>query len=122
MPAFNVTFSIGAPTGTGGPSGAGGRLAPETIQKTIRADFGSMRQCYEKALAKKADLRGRITVAFTIERDGSVSNAELAPSADALVDPVVTACVVARFAALKFPRPDGGIVKVVYPIIFNAAD
>ncbi len=34
----------------------------------------------------------------------------------------VTSCVLARFKALKFPEPlGGGVVKVNYPFVFQAA-
>jgi len=34
-------------------------------------------------------------------------------------DPTVTECVVSIFKELRFPRPQGGILTVVYPIIFK---
>jgi hypothetical protein len=41
--------------------------------------------------------------------------------APALDDAEVVACIVGRFAKLTFPKPEGGIVTVVYPIIFAPA-
>jgi hypothetical protein len=38
------------------------------------------------------------------------------------VDNAVVACVVRGFGTIRFPAPEGGIVTVVYPIIFNPAD
>jgi len=49
-----------------------------------------------------------------------VQNADLATS---LPDAAVIACVVERYRAVTFPPPEGGgIVKVVYPILFEPDD
>lgn len=105
------------------------RLPPPVIQRVVRADFDDMRKCYEAGLARDPKLEGKITVRFVIERDGSVSTphdvedswrkggAQATPSVH-LTDRGVIDCILARFAALKFPKPDGDTVTVVYPIIF----
>jgi hypothetical protein len=118
-----------------------GRIPPELIQKVVRANFAEMRRCYEAGLARTPTLRGKITTKFVIARDGTVSSAddvhdttplamEFPPefqlpdpaSEPRFPDPAVVACVVARFKALTFPEPEGGIVTVVYPIIFAPGD
>jgi hypothetical protein len=38
-----------------------------------------------------------------------------------LPDPHVIKCVIRGFQSLRFPEPEGGIVTVVYPIIFSPA-
>jgi hypothetical protein len=39
-----------------------------------------------------------------------------------LPDQSVVQCVVRGFGNLSFPQPEGGMVTVVYPIIFNPGD
>lgn len=56
-------------------------------------------------------------MAFTIGLDGSVL--DTADHGSEMPDSNVTNCVVNGFRALRFPLPDGGNVKVVYPIQFN---
>jgi hypothetical protein len=97
-----------------------GRLAPEVIQRTVRATFGGFRLCYERALKSNPLLKGRVSVKFVIELDGHVVRAQDAGSE--LPDADVVACVVKQFATLVFPPPEGGIVTVVYPIIFTPGD
>ncbi len=53
-----------------------------------------------------------------IALDGSVSNAGSSPSST-MPDKEVINCVVSNFYNLKFPPPDGGIVRVTYPIAFD---
>lgn len=126
------------------PSKVRGRLPPEVIQKIVRDNFGPMRKCYEAGLARDPTLKGKISTRFVIELDGHVSSAldnddaGEDPSLAALrgtahdprrsqeeprfPDPKVVACVVARFNLMTFPKPEGGKVTVVYPIIFTPSD
>ena len=112
--------------------GVNGRLPPEVIQRVVRAAFDVPRACYEEGLRRKPTLGGKVTVHFVIGRDGLVSEASLAslspeladvapsPSGPpALDDAKVSACVVDSFRTLVFPKPEGGIVTVVYPLIFS---
>jgi hypothetical protein len=88
--------------------------------------------------ARDPQLTGKILTRFVIGRDGKVESAMEAQDApqsplmtEAMAqddqshrqaprfpDAEVTACVMERFKALTFPQPEGGIVTVVYPIVF----
>jgi hypothetical protein len=39
-----------------------------------------------------------------------------------LPDREVIRCVIAEYRKLQFPKPEGGVVTVVYPIVFNPSD
>jgi hypothetical protein len=97
-----------------------GRLPPEAIQRVVRLNFGRFRLCYEAGLRTNPGLQGRVAVKFIIDRTGAVSFATEAGSD--LVDRQVSRCVVRAFADLSFPPPEGGMVTVVYPILFSAGD
>jgi len=97
--------------------GGGGRLPPEVIQRVMRDNFGQFRVCYENGLRNCPNLQGRVSVRFTIARDGSVKNARAVGSD--LPDRAVSACVVRKVGGLRFPMPEGGPVTVVYPIMFS---
>jgi hypothetical protein len=56
-------------------------------------------------------------VRFVIGRDGSVSNVSDAGSD--LADAGAKECVTRAFYGLRFPVPEGGIVTVVYPLLFR---
>lgn len=94
-----------------------GRLPPADIQRVVRASFAPMRICYENELRRHPDLTGSVLTKFLIERDGSVSGVTLAQGST-LGDPVAP-CVSQAFRTLVFPKPEGGRVAVVYPILFN---
>jgi hypothetical protein len=98
----------------------GGRLPPKVIQRIVRQHYGRFRLCYEQGLRNNPNLRGRFSVRFIIGRDGSVSNVGNAGSD--LPDPGVVQCVTRAYYGLSFPQPEGGIVTVVYPIMFSPGD
>jgi hypothetical protein len=99
-----------------GATQVSGRLPPEVIQRIVRQNYGRFRMCYEEGLARNPNLEGRVSVRFVIGRDGSVSN--VANGGSDLPDNGVVQCVVRAYYGLSFPQPEGGIVTVVYPIMF----
>ncbi len=103
-----------------GTTQVNGRLPPEVIQRIVRQNFGRFRLCYENGLRNNPTLSGRVSVKFVIDRSGAVSTAQ--DGGSELPDQGVISCVVRGFGNLSFPQPEGGIVTVVYPIIFNPGD
>ena len=104
----------------GGGSGTqvNGRLPPESIQRVVRQSFGRLRGCYAAGLEKNPDLEGRVSVKFVIDREGQVALAS--PWSDTtLPDASVARCVTRAYQAMTFPKPEGGIVTVVYPVVFT---
>lgn len=94
-----------------------GRIPPEVIQRVVRQSFGRFRGCYEAGLRSNPNLSGRVSVAFTVGRDGAVGM--VANAGSDLPDSGVVSCVVKQFYGLSFPAPEAGVVKVTYPIMFN---
>lgn len=109
-----------SPTLRQGTTQVNGRLPPEVIQRIVRQNFGRFRLCYENGLRNNPTLSGRVSVKFVIDRSGAVSTAQ--DGGSELPDQGVISCVVRGFGNLSFPQPEGGIVTVVYPIIFNPGD
>ncbi len=94
-----------------------GRLPPEAIQRIVRQNFGRLRMCYQRGLERDPGLEGRVAVKFVIDREGEVSMASVAERS--LDDESVAQCVARTFHTMSFPKPEGGIVTVVYPIVFE---
>ena len=136
--AFVGTYKQSLPSGRcGGPcerqcdeGGAGrrefgrrgeiGRLAPEVIQAIVRDRYAAMKDCYETGLRSNPNLQGRVSTHFVIDVDGTVSN--VSNESSTLPDPQTVRCVLDVFSELCFPSPEGGIVTVVYPIMFSPGD
>jgi pSer/pThr/pTyr-binding forkhead associated (FHA) protein len=100
-----------------GATTVSGRLPPEVIQRIVRQNYGRFRQCYEQGLSRNPNLEGRVQVRFVIGRDGSVSN--VGNGGSDIPDSAVVQCVIRNYYGLSFPQPEGGIVTVVYPIMFS---
>jgi hypothetical protein len=109
-----------APSVRQGATQVNGRLPQEVIQRIVRQNFGRFRLCYENGMRTNPNLAGRVTVKFVIDRSGSVATAQ--DGGSEIPDQGVVACVVRGFGNLSFPQPEGGIVTVVYPIIFNPGE
>jgi hypothetical protein len=93
-----------------------GRIPPEIIQRIVRRDYPVYRSCYQKGLAKKANLAGRVAVRFVIDKSGKVSEAR--DNGSTLPDAKVVECILGEFRKLVFPEPEGGTVTVDYPMEF----
>jgi Ca-activated chloride channel family protein len=103
-----------------GATSVSGRLPPEVVQRIVRQNFGRFRLCYESALRNNPSLKGRVAVRFLIGRDGKTS--AVGDGGSDLPDGSVVTCVVRAFYGLQFPEPEGGVVTVVYPIMFSPGD
>jgi hypothetical protein len=95
-----------------------GRLPAEVVRRIVRRNHPRFRHCYEKGLLTNPSLEGRVSVRFVIGRDGAVTH--VADAGSDLPDPGVVRCVSNAFYDIGFPKPEGGIVSVVYPIALQA--
>jgi hypothetical protein len=95
-----------------------GALDRSLIDKVIKAKMAQIRYCYQRELQKDPSLGGKISIKFTIAKDGSVSKASV--NSTTINNGAVESCVVGRFYKMQFPEPKGGgIVIVKYPFIFS---
>lgn len=97
-----------------------GRLPPAEIQRIVRTAFPAYRACYEDGLRRTPTLAGTVAIRFVIAADGALRWPQV-EHAD-LPDPAVIGCLLTAFLPLAFPAPEGGIVTVVYPIMFSPGD
>jgi TPR repeat protein len=114
-----ASAASGRPTVRFGDATISGKLSSEAVQRVVRQNFGRFRLCYENGLKTNPSLKGKVTVRFTIGRDGTVANPGPGPSD--LSDAAVVSCVVRSFSFLTFPAPESGAATVDYPITFAPA-
>ena len=93
-------------------------LGRDAIKRTIHGKIGSIKRCYERALAQKPDLTGRVAVRFVVDASGNVTSAVSAPQST-MPDPDVVSCVLGIFRGLSFPPHDGGPTAILYPFDFQ---
>src|SRR5262249_13836295 len=94
-----------------------GRLAPDVIQAAVKTREGLVRLCYASVLRNNPALDGGVDTRFVIGNDGETSH--IANGGSDLPDNATLTCVLDTFRGLTFPRPEGGIVTVSYPIMLT---
>ncbi len=120
---------FGSGGGSFGPKGKGGvsantgdpiimgALDRALIDAVIKRKLSQIKFCYQRELQKNPELAGKVSIKFTIAKDGTVSSAS-APT-NTMKNAAVDACIIERFKQMQFPEPKGGgIVIVTYPFIF----
>ena len=90
-----------------------GRLDAAAIREVVREHRDQLGFCFAWQLHQNPDLRGSITMEFTIGEDGRVTRAEVAD--DQLGDETVLRCFRGVTSRMRFPAPEGGEVQVRYP-------
>jgi TonB family protein len=104
----------GADPGTAKPKGS---MDKEIIAKVVRERMPEVKTCYERELAEKPELKGRVVVKFTIGLEGKVVTSVLERST--LGVPRAENCIVQAIKGWEFPRPADGDVEVSYPFVFE---
>ncbi|HOX47189.1 MAG TPA: TonB family protein [Myxococcota bacterium] len=97
-----------------------GSLDREVIMRVFRQRRGQLQSCYERGLRRNPTLEGRVTLRFTIDERGRVTEARSAPSA--LGDREVEACLVSRLKSWTFPGPQAGSVQIAFPLVFRPGE
>lgn len=105
------------PTLRQGSTTVSGRLAPEVIQRVVRQNYGRFRLCYENGLRANPTLMGKVVARYTIDATGKT--VDVKDGGSTLADAAVVQCVLRGFGNFVYPKPDGGVVVVSYPILFE---
>jgi hypothetical protein len=93
-----------------------GGLTAAAIRSGVHGEAARLRACYEHGLSVNPHLAGTVTVSFSVDDHGAVSDVETASDA---IPADVTSCIQAAFNAMTFAPAKNPPAKVVYPIDFN---
>ena len=125
----------GSGYGRGGGAGFGGRgtrspvvrqakaevqgaLDKDIIRRIVRAHINEVRYCYNQALARDPNAKGRVAVQFTIGGTGKVPSAVVQETT--MKDAGVGNCIAQAVRRWTFPKPEGGgSVIVTYPFVLE---
>ena len=95
--------------------GATGR---EVIRRVVRAHINEVRHCYDQGLTRNPQLKGRVTIQFTIDASGKVPAATVQDST--IGDQGVASCIAKAVRRWSFPKPSGaGHTMVNYPFVLT---
>jgi hypothetical protein len=98
--------------------GWGGGLSREQVRRVVVANAGAVQACYEIEAQKDPALRGGVSIQWTIDAGGDVTDANLASST--LHSPRVEGCVLAQVRTWHFPSSDRA-VTLTFPFVFGIA-
>jgi TonB family protein len=113
---------VAAPLAAGGagpdpaPVTVKGSVDKEVVRGVVKKHLPEVKACYERELAEKPELEGRVVVRFTIGGEGRVVAAVLETST--LGTPRAENCMVAAVRGWEFPKPASGEAVVSYPFAF----
>lgn len=97
-----------------------GPISGAEISRVLKHNMRAMRDCYEHALKRDPTLAGKVELRFTIEESGRVE--DVAVESTSLKSVQLAACIADRSKAWRFPKPNGEVVAVTYPIVFMRAE
>ena len=101
-----------------GRLGGGSTSPPESdraaAHRVVEAHKSSIKYCYEKELANKPDLAGRVVTRFKVDETGAVTEANVTSST--LGDANVETCVLNQIRSWKFPAK---ATTIIYPFRFE---
>ncbi|HOU52878.1 MAG TPA: TonB family protein [Myxococcota bacterium] len=100
-----------------GGMGATGFCQRNNIQAVVMQRAGAIRACYEQQLQIYESLAGKVSVRWTIDLEGRVSDATVVDSS--LGNDAVVQCVLRTIRNMRFAKPEGGICVVQWPFVFN---
>ncbi len=134
--------SVGAPAGSATPSstttelstdaGAGQKLeekadkkkdpgrSPEELRAQIQTRREESRKCYDDAKKINPKLEGQVSVNFSVDVKGKVTEASLDSEQTTLTDEKVTSCLITFIKTFQFPESQRGMEsKIRYPFVFT---
>ncbi len=83
----------------------------------VKARQGLIKACYENALKRNPNLKGRVSIRFTILETGGL--ADIVAAQNALGSPEVASCIVQTMKSWRTQFRPSGPVTVEYPFVFS---
>ena len=91
-----------------------GSLSKDVIRRVVHRHLNEVKFCYERELASRPDLSGRVSIKFLINGMGAVQSSAATDST--LGNAALDTCIAMAVRRWTFPQPEGGgVVIVTYP-------
>jgi hypothetical protein len=94
----------------------GGEEDTQKLTRAIREHSGDYRACYEKGLAKKPELEGKVIFRIDIQAEGAFSNVRKQESS--LPDEAIVSCVQKALAKVRVDQRERKGVTLELPLVF----
>ena len=104
-------------TERGDEVGGSGEFDSNLVVQTIKTRLRAIQMCYEQQLRRNPTLAGKVTIEFTIQPRGNVTDVHVKENSTG--DSAVATCVANTVGLFRFnPGPEGGSVTYAYPFVF----
>jgi TonB family protein len=104
-------------TERGDEVGGAGEFDSNLVVQTIKTRLRAIQMCYEQQLRRNPTLAGKVTIEFTIQPRGNVTDVHVKENSTG--DSAVATCVANTVGTFRFnPGPEGGSVTYAYPFVF----
>jgi TonB family protein len=104
-------------TERGDEVGGAGEFDANLVVQTIKTRLRAIQMCYEQQLRRNPTLAGKVTIEFTIQPRGNVTDVHVKDNTTG--DAAVGTCVANTVSLFRFnPGPEGGSVTYSYPFVF----
>lgn len=111
-----VTGKVGAAKGSA--VGGSGDFDASKVLEMVRSRMSAIKSCYDRALRSNPKAEGRVRVEFTIQPNGTVTNARALENTTGSDE--VANCVTSTVSRFRFSDgPSGGSVTFSYPFVFQ---
>jgi hypothetical protein len=101
------------------PAKVQGAIDRDAVGAVVNKHYDEIRGCYERALLGDPNIGpGKVTLEWDIALDGRVSGVRTKVAT--LKSPDAIRCMLDLIQSLDFPKPQGGLVIVTFPFMFNS--
>lgn len=108
------------PKSTGGKSSGEPGRTPEDIKTIVLLRREEARACYDKALATHPGIEGDLTIKWTIDPQGNVTDAAVDTAKSNILEPSVGTCIIDVIKKIKFNASQKGYeTRANYPFNFH---
>ena len=90
------------------------------VNKEVEPHHPSLRACYDEGVARNEKLAGIVQVKFTVAPNGEP--VQVADEGSSLTDKDVIACILSKFARMRFTPWEGKSVTMLYPMEFSRSN
>lgn len=98
--------------------GGTGDFDSNLVVAMIKTRLRAIQMCYEQQLRRNPTLAGKVTVEFSIQPRGNVTDVKV--KENTTNDAAVGTCVANTVSTFRFnPGPEGGAVTYAYPFVFS---
>jgi TonB family protein len=98
--------------------GGTGEFDSSVVVALIKTRLRAIQMCYEQQLRRNPTLAGKVTIEFSIQPRGNVTDVKV--KENTTNDAAVGTCVANTVSTFRFnPGPEGGSVTYAYPFVFS---